>query len=164
MKKTGKILIASLFVVGLLSLTLSQAFAAGLVDPVAKPTVEGTEFEAVVLAQNELPGTVEGLGLTLPVGFPEGQAQFGGKGLMLSELMNGDTATVCFDFRYYHFEWWGFVAMWDGTSWVKLPTTVSQPDEGATTWACASGVGDGTYALIMGSYGKPKAAPTEDLG
>lgn len=171
MKKSGKVLLASLLVVGLLTLTFSLAFAmpdpsSGLVDPAATPANSGTKFTSLVLAPQYLPGTFEQDGLVFPLGFGPSQGQFSGSGLKVSGLKAGETVNLKFDHRYYNFMWTGSIYSWSGTKWVKVPTTVVLPKgDDSMTLATASGVGNGTYVLIIGNYGLPatEVAPTEEF-
>ncbi len=165
MKKTGKVLIASLLVVGLLFVTFGSVFAGviaptGLTDPVAKESFTGEKFTSLVLSPQYLPGTFEQGGLLYPKGFGPSQGQFSGSGLKISGLKAGETVTISFDYKFYNFMWKGSIYKWDGTRWMKLDTKVVLPKADETmTWATATGVGNGTYALIIGNYGVP-AVPT----
>lgn len=171
MKKTGKVLIASLLVVGLLFVTFSSVFAgiitptsapAGLVDPVVKESFSGEKFTSLVITPFYLPGTFEQGGLLYPKGFGPSQGQFSGSGLKISDLKAGETVTISFDFKFYNYMWKGSIYKWDGARWVKLDTKVVLPKGDETmTWATATGVGNGTYALIIGNYGVPTVAPAE---
>ncbi len=168
MKKTGKVLLASLLVVGLLTLTFSLAFAmadpsTGLADPVVKPAFSGEKYTSLVLSPQYLPGTFEQDGLVYPKGFGPSQGQFSGSGLKVSGLKAGETVSLSFDYKFYNFKWTGSVYMWSGTKWVKLATkTVLPTGDDSMTWATVSGVGNGTYALIIGNYGLPPTeVPTE---
>lgn len=167
MKKSVKGILALLLVIGLLTLTFGSVFAgmvapvqSALSDPVAKESFAGEKFTALVVAPPDLPGTkVEG-GLIMPVGMGSNQGQFSGSGLKISNLNAGETVSISFDFKFYNYMWKGNIYKWDGTRWVKLVTKVVMPvgDE-IVTWATASGVGNGTYALIIGNYGVPTSAP-----
>ena len=168
MKKTGKVLIASLLVVGLLFVTFSSVFAgliapAGLADPVVKESFTGEKFTSLVLAPQYLPGTFEQGGLLYPKGFGPSQGQFSGSGLKISDLKAGETVTISFDFKFYNYMWKGSIYKWDGARWVKLATRVGLPKADETmTWATATGVGNGTYALIIGNYGVPTVVITTE--
>jgi hypothetical protein len=164
MKKTGKILLALLLVFGLLSANFSQVMAgimvsSDLTDPVVTPTFTGTTVVTKVLAVYNLPGIQDVSGMTYPIGFGPSEGQFSGKGVQVSGLKSWQTAKVCFDFRYSGYKWAGGVYMWNGTKWVKMSTTVIPATEGLPTLACVSGVGNGTYALIIGNYGLPEVTP-----
>jgi hypothetical protein len=167
MKKTGKVLIASLLVVGLLVVTFGSVFAgvaapAGLVDPVAKESFTGEKYTATVVTPPHMPGTKEEGGLIMPVGKGASQGQFSGNGLTISGLKAGETVSISFDFKFYNYLWKGSIYKWDGTKWVKLATKVVLPKGDDTiTWATATGVSNGTYALIIGNYGVPTIVPTE---
>jgi hypothetical protein len=169
MKKTGKVLVASLLVVGLLTLSFSLAFAMAapasteLVDPVVKPALSGEKYTSLVLTPQFLPGTFEKDGLLYPKGFGPSQGQFSGSGIKISGLKAGETVSLSFDYKLYNFKWAGAVYSWNGTKWVKLATkTVLPTGDETMTWATVSGVGNGTYALIVGNYGLPPTeVPTE---
>jgi hypothetical protein len=97
-----------------------------------------------------LPGTYLGAGgYPIPTGFADGQAQFGGKGLVLSGVDYGMQQT-CFPFPTYYYGWRGSVYGWDGAKWVKYSTTITEGEDGAVTTACAKTFGNGTYALLVG--------------
>jgi hypothetical protein len=169
MKKTRNILLTSVLVLGFLALSFSNVLAApNLADPKATPTLPGTSFTATVLTEVALPGSEVGANqMIFPIGFMD-EAQFSGKGLMVSGLKAGETVTVSFDFYAYLHKWAGSIYQWSGAKWMKLPTTVTLGEDGGTTWATSSGLGNGTYALIIGNYGPPEppvvkvdAIPTE---
>ncbi len=169
MKKSGKVLIATLLVVALLVVTFGSVFAGvvvvaptGLADPVATETFKGEKFTAKVVAPPYLPGTKEEGGKILPVGMGSDQGQFSGSGLTISGLKVGETVNIKFDFKFSNYMWKGSIYKWNGTKWVKLVTKVVAPvgDE-QVTWATAAGVGNGTYALIIGNYGVPTVAATD---
>lgn len=161
MKKNGKFFVASFLVVGLFALSFSLVFAiappaVGLAEPVVTPAFEGEVYTAVVLSPQYLPGTFEEGGLVYPTGFGPSQGQFSGSGIKISGLKAGETVSLSFDYKFYNFMWKGSVYMWNGTQWVKLATkTVVPSGDGGSTWATVSGVGNGTYALIIGNYGVP---------
>ena len=161
MKKTGKLILASLLVVGLLTLSFNLAFAmadpaSGLVDPTVKPAFSGEKYTSLVLSPLFLPGTFEQDGLVFPTGFGPSQGQFSGSGIKVSGLKAGETVSLSFDYKFYNFKWVGAIYSWNGTKWVKLATkTVLPTGDESMTWATVSGVGNGTYALIIGNYGVP---------
>jgi len=82
----------------------------------------------------------------------------------VSDLKEGETVKLSFDFPYYSYKWAGSIYKWNGLKWVKLATTITLGDEGSGPRASVSGVGNGTYALIMGNYGLPDVVPTEVKG
>lgn len=179
MKKQSKVLIASLLVVGLMTLSFGLVFAMPasshqLVDPMAVASRSGEKFTQLVLAPLYMPGTVNADNLILPVGFATGQEQISGNGLQVSGLKAGETVKLTFDYYFDNFKWTGFIYRWSGTQWVKLPTTViPEGADGVTSWATVSGVGNGIYALIIGNYGLPPVdlptdvptqIPTENIG
>lgn len=161
MKRTGKFLLASLLVVGLLTLSFSLAFAmvdppSGLVDPMVKPAFSGEKYVSLVLEPQYLPGNFEQDGLVFPTGFGPSQGQFSGSGIKVSGLKAGETVSLSFDYKFYNYKWVGAIYSWNGTKWVKLATkTVLPTGDEIMTWATVSGVGNGTYALIIGNYGVP---------
>lgn len=162
MKKTAKIALALVLVFSLLAVNLGQVFASvstNLTDPTVTPTFSGTNVVTTVLAVYHLPGIQDVSGMTYPIGFGPSEGQFSGKGVQVSGLKSWQTAKVCFDFRFSDYKWAGGVYMWNGTKWVKMTTTVTPGAEGLPTWACVSGVGNGTYALIIGNYGLPEGEP-----
>ena len=173
MKSTGKFIVATMIVVVVLSLGFVQAFAmpspsmasssANLNDPMVTISPVASAGKVQLVEQSALPGTNEKGGMFFPKGFTDGQAQFSGMGVKISGLKNGETAKVSFDFRFSNFDWRGYVYQWNGSRWVKLATTVSGGGEAVTTWANASNLGNGTYALIIFNYGVPDSeVPTEE--
>jgi len=173
MKNKGKVLLASLLVVALLTISFGTVFATApssyqLVDPLAVAGSGSVKFTQLVLAPLYLPGTVTADNLILPDGFKTGQAQFSGNGIRVSGLKAGETVSLTFDYYFYNFMWSGSIYKWSGTQWMKLATTVIPAGaDGVTSWAKVSGVGNGTYALIIGNYGlppvdvQPTPVPTE---
>jgi hypothetical protein len=161
MKRTGKVFFATLLVVGLLTLSFNLAFAmedsaGSLADPMVKPAFSAEKYASLVLSPQNLPGTFEQDGLVFPKGFGPSQGQFSGSGLKVSGLKAGETVSLSFDYKFYNFKWTGSVYSWNGTKWVKLATkTVLPAGDETMTWATVSGVGNGTYALIIGNYGVP---------
>ena len=122
--------------------------------PTAVPSVKGAGITSEVLGQPELPGTAMlKSGEFVPVGFPLGEAQFGGSGLKVSGMTSKTTATLCFSFPSYQFKWTGKIEQWNGTKWVALDTTITSGVDGGATYACTNGAGNGTYALIIWYYG-----------
>ena len=118
-------------------------------DPVVTPVSGDMEFNTEVVPIASLPGTIELEDLMLaPAGFPEGEAQFEGAGVLVTKFDAGK-ATACFTISGTQWGWGGKVGMWDGTKWVLLPTTVKTTgDDGTSTTACATITGNGTYAFI----------------
>ncbi len=141
-------------------------------DPTTMPIMGDTAFIAKVVDPSSLPGTYIGAGgYPLPSGFIEGDAQFGGKGLVLSGVDFGLQQT-CFPFPTYYYGWRGSVYGWDGAKWVKYTTTITEGQDGAITTACAKTFGNGSYALLVGFNQALAPAPalppeeecTSDLG
>jgi hypothetical protein len=155
MKKITRISIASLLVVCVLVVSVSSVFASSSntsYDPVATANGSAT-FSSVVLDISALPGTVTSdSDKVLPAGFTEGFAQFNGSGIVISGLASTkDTVNISFEFPTYRYGWRGSIYQWDGSTWVKVPTTiVLATDSNPMYYAVASKVGNGTYALIVG--------------
>ena len=118
-------------------------------DPVVTPVSGDMEFTTEVVPIASLPGTIELADLMLaPAGFPEGEAQFEGAGVLVTKFDAGK-ATACFTISGTQWGWGGKVGMWDGAKWVMLPTTIKTTgDDGTSTTACATITGNGTYAFI----------------
>jgi len=102
-----------------------------------------TEF--IPIAQ--FPGTTEFNQMLVPVGFPSGEAQYEGDGVVVSGMDNGK-ATACFYITGTQYGWGGKVGLWDGTKWVKLATTITPLEESNKSLACATITGNGTYVFI----------------
>lgn len=165
MKKTGKVLFVVMLALSVVALNFGPAFAMNdFNDPVVTPLTSGSPGVSTLLSPTLLPGAFIGVdGMYFPVGFVEGQAQFGGSGVNMSELVDGATVKICFDFPLYSYQWWGNVRMWDGVKWVVLPTTIYPAVEESSPMACVTGVGNGTYALVMGYYGPPAPRSTPSI-
>lgn len=167
MKKTTRVSIAILLSLCFVLLAVGTVFAKSPVvkspiawtDPTARATDASLTFTGTVMDMWQLPGTMTlSSGLYVPTGLPEGQAQFGGKGLMISGLPDGRFVQACFNFPVYNNSWAGMIYKWDGMEWVAMPTTITPGDaeNPANTYACTSMAGNGTYALIIGFYGTPQ--------
>ncbi|MBA4385499.1 MAG: hypothetical protein C0410_12245, partial [Anaerolinea sp.] len=111
MKNIGKVLVASLLVVGLFTLSFSLVFVVAapasteLADPVVKPAFSGEQYTSLVLAPLYLPGTFEKDGLVYPTGFGPSQGQFSDSGIKVSGLKAGETVSLSFDYKFYNFKW-----------------------------------------------------------
>jgi hypothetical protein len=119
-------------------------------DPVVTPVSGDMEFTTEVIAIASLPGTTELNQMLVPVGFPDGEAQFEGAGVRVTGMDSGK-ATACFTLSTIAVNqgWGGKVGVWNGTKWVLLSTTITTgSDEAANTLACAPIAGNGTYAFI----------------
>ena len=150
MKKFVLPLFSCLLVLSLLLGSFATAKAAPGDDPVVTPVSGDTDFTTEVVAIASLPGTVElAGGMLAPVGFSDGEAQFGGNGILVTGFDSGK-ATACFNLSAAEINqgWGGKVAVWDGAKWVRLATTITTPDETNTAIACATITGSGTYAFI----------------
>jgi hypothetical protein len=152
MKKTFGLGISLLLVLTLLlgSFTTTQAAAGD--DPVVTPISGDLEFITEIVPIAHLPGTTAlASQMLVPVGFPAGEAQFGGNGIRVAGMDSGK-ATACFSLNTLSVKqgWGGKVGVWNGSKWVLLPTTISTTsDEAAATTACATISGNGTYAFIQ---------------
>ena len=93
-------------------------------DPVVTPISGDMEFTTEVVPIASLPGTTELDQMLVPVGFPEGEAQFEGAGVLVKGIDCGK-ATACFVISGTQWGWGGKVGMWDGKKWVVLPTTIA---------------------------------------
>jgi hypothetical protein len=157
MKKTVLLFLSLTLAVSLVLLNFSPVRAFDWQAPVVTPISGDKEFTTVVTAPAALPGTVAGEnGILFPAGFPAGTAQFGGDGVVVKGFTGG-TASACFSMPPAKSEWMGNIHQWNGTKWVKLPTTVTQGDmESNSANACTNITSDGTYALIMGYTGEPE--------
>ncbi len=150
MKKFVLPLFGGLLVLSLLLGSFGTARAAPGDDPVVTPVSGDSDFTTEVVAIASLPGTVElAGGMLAPVGFPAGEAQFGGAGVLVKGFSSGK-ATACFSLSAAAINqgWGGKVALWNGAKWVRLATSITVEDETNTAIACATITGSGTYAFI----------------
>jgi len=151
MKKGTPVIISCLLVLTLLLGSFSTARAAAGDDPFVTPVSGDKDFTTEIIPIAHLPGTTQTAGqMIVPVGFPEGEAQFGGNGIRVIGMDSGK-ATVCFSLDTIAVQqgWGGFVGVWNGSKWVKLATSISTTsDEAAATTGCATITGNGTYAFI----------------
>jgi hypothetical protein len=150
MKKIVPPLFSCLLVLSLLLGSFATAKAAPGDDPVVTPVSGDTDFTTEVVAIASLPGVVElEDGMLAPLGFPAGEAQFGGNGVRVTAMDQGK-ATACFSLSAAAINegWGGKVAVWDGAKWVRLATSITTADETNTAIACATITGSGTYAFI----------------
>ena len=105
-------------------------------------------FSTAFLPVLNLPGTMTlDNGMPAPIGFKKGEKQFEGVGLKVTGMDYGK-AKVCFPITSIGQGWSGKVAMWTGSKWNFLPTTISAQGENGYAQACAEITGSGTYALI----------------
>jgi hypothetical protein len=117
-------------------------------DPTITPVSGDKDFTVEVIPIAQFPGTTEFHQMLVPVGFPAGEAQYEGTGVIITGMENGK-ATACFAISGTQWGWGGKVGSWDGNRWVLLPTTIAATaDETATTYACTTVTGDGTYVFI----------------
>jgi hypothetical protein len=127
-------------------------------DPVAS-SVKGGTFTSEVVNSAGLPGT-ESLasGMLVPAGKND-ELQFGGNGIKISSLSAGAKVQICFDFPTYQYSWDGKIAMWNGTKWESMPTTITEKDESYTS-ACTVAAANGYYSLLIWFYGTPEPVAT----
>jgi hypothetical protein len=149
MKKLAIPYISCLLVFALLLGSFGTAKAEVGDDPVVTPVSGDMEFATEVVPIASLPGTIELADLMLaPAGFPEGEAQFEGAGVLVTKFDAGK-ANACFTISGTQWGWGGKVGMWNGSKWVMLPTTIKTTgNDGTSTTACATITGNGTYAFI----------------
>jgi hypothetical protein len=150
-------MLALLLVLGLVAVVFSPVFAIpnvstpGMSDPVVTPMKASDTYTSSIVEVGYLKGAVQlESQLMAPVGRTD--EQFGSNGLVLSGLSGKEKVKACFDFPGYNYKWSGSVFKWNGTKWVKQATTFTN-DPAATPTACASGLGNGTYALIIYYWG-----------
>jgi hypothetical protein len=105
------------------------------------------EFTTELLPIAQFPGTTEFNQMLVPVGFPAGEAQYEGQGVIVSGMDSGK-ATVCFYITGTQYGWGGKVGLWNGTKWVKLATTITPLEESSKSLACATITSSGMYAFI----------------
>jgi len=149
MKKILVPLFSFLLVFTLLLGSFGSAKAAVGDDPLVTPISGDVEFTTEVIPIASLPGTtILASQMLVPVGFPEGEAQFEGSGVLVTKFDAGK-ANACFTISGTLWGWGGKVGMWDGVKWTLLPTTITTTgDDGTSTTACATIAGSGTYAFI----------------
>ncbi len=149
MKTSVKLLFSSFLVLTLLFASLSTVMADSADTPTVTPVSGDTTFTTKLVSVEVLPGTTTLGEMKIPVGFPTGEAQFGGNGVIVSGMDYGK-ATVCSFIKTVEVEqgWGGKVAEWTGEKWNQLDTTITMPEEGTLATACATITGSGTYAFI----------------
>lgn len=150
MEKRVLPLLSGLLVLALLLGTFATAKAAPGDDPVVTPVSGDADFITEVIPIAFLPGTIElAGGMLAPFGFPEGEAQFGGNGILVTGFSSGK-ALACFNLSAAEINqgWGGKVALWTGSEWLRLATTITLPEETNLALACATITGSGTYAFI----------------
>lgn len=151
MKKLLLPFFSFLLVLSLLLGSFGSAKAAAGDDPFVTPVSGDKDFTTDIVAIAALPGSTQTAGqMIVPVGFPLGEAQFGGNGIRVIGMDSGK-ATVCFSLDTIAVlqGWGGFVGVWNGSKWVKLATSITTTsDEAAATTACTTITGNGTYAFI----------------
>lgn len=170
MKKMMRVVLVSFLLLVMLVFSFGQAFAipnpipkaTGFTDPVVTPLKSTDTYTSEVVGLAYLKGVTQAENqLMVPVGRTD--EQFGSNGVVIGGLTGKEQVKACFDFRGYQFKWTGSVFMWNGTKWVKQATTFTD-DPAATTKACATNLGNGTYALIIYYWGPQEIiVPTVDL-
>ena len=147
MKKTFISVFSHTLVLLLLLTSTSLVRAAVGDDPVVTPVSGDMDFSTSVVPVQSLPGTTSFNQMLVPVGFPVGEAQFEGNGILVSGF-DGGKATACFTLGGTQWGWGGKIGVWNGTKWVLLPTDISTPADSPDSLACASISSSGTYAFI----------------
>lgn len=150
MKKVFVPLFSMMLVLSLFLGSFATAKAAPGDPPTVTPVSGDTDLSTEIVAIPALPGitTLSG-GMLAPVGFPAGEAQFGGNGIRVTGMDSGK-ATACFYLSAAAINqgWGGKVGVWTGAKWLLLPTTITLPEETNNAIACATISGNGTYAFI----------------
>lgn len=130
------------------SLPTSPAPTFSLPNPIITSISGDQVFGTAFLPLLSLPGTTTlDNGMPAPIGFKKGEKQFEGVGLKVTGMDYGK-AKVCFPITSVGQGWSGKVAMWTGSKWNFLPTTLSPQGENGYAQACADINGSGTYVLI----------------
>jgi hypothetical protein len=166
MQKTSKGLFVMFLVLGLVAIITIPVFAYStpvltpptLKDPVISPMNAGDTYTKSIVGVGFLKGAVQ---LENQLMAPKGRTdeQFGSNGVVISDLTGRERVKVCFYFPNYNYKWMGSIFMWNGAKWVKQDTTITNDPEG-TAMACASDLGNGTYALITYYWGPPEKKAT----
>jgi hypothetical protein len=132
--------------------------------PSVTPLSGDTSFTLGLIEPEKLEGAYLGpRGYYLPTGFNQGEKQFTGKALEISDVSLG-TQKTCFPFASYPYGWRGSIYQWNGTSWVILETAINKGIDGSPAQACTTTYGNGIYALIIGfdsSLAPKKTVQTE---
>jgi hypothetical protein len=170
MKKKAKIISVSLLLLAMLVFSFGQAFAIpapvlvvnNFTDPVVTPLKTSYTYTSEVVGVGYLKGATQAENqLMVPIGRTD--EQFGSNGLVLGGLTGKEKVKACFEFRGYQYKWAGSIFKWNGTKWVKQATTFTD-DPAGTTNACATNLGNGTYALIIYYWGPQEmVVPTLEL-
>ena len=166
MKKTVKSMFVLLLVLGLVAVVFGPVFAKPIEtpafrDPVVSPMKSSDTYTSSIVEIGYLKGAIQLENqLMAPVGRTD--EQFGSNGLVVSDLSGKEKVKACFYFPGYNYKWAGNVYRWSGTKWVKQTTTFTN-DPAATPMACASGLGNGTYALIIYYWGPQEFFVATDL-
>ncbi|MBA3075176.1 MAG: hypothetical protein FP831_16355 [Anaerolineae bacterium] len=125
--------------------------ATALRDPIVSPMKATDTYTSTVVEVGYLKGALQKEDQSMaPVGRTD--EQFGSNAVVVSDLTGKEKVKACFYFSGYNYKWAGNIYRWSGTQWVKQVTTITNDPEG-TPMACASGLGNGTYALIIYYWG-----------
>ena len=126
-----------------------SAVASSLPQPTITPLTGNPTYTTTLLPIKDMPGvTALDSGKFVPTGYESGEKQFEGSGLRISNF-SGGSATLCFPIAGTKSGWGGKVAIWDGSKWELLATTISPAgDEIPYSWACTAIYGSGTFAMI----------------
>ena len=163
MKKFSRLTLSVFLALGVILVTTSVVFANHVIinpptvwqDPAGNTDPALILYTSAVVSPWQLPGTeTTDKQLTVPVGFPINQIQFGGNALKVSDLAEGKTVEICFDFPVYRYDWSGDIYFWDGSEWVKQATTLTSTD--GSTQACAKVSANGYYSLLIEFWGTPE--------
>ncbi len=161
MQKFRKFLLVSVLILTFVLASFSSAKADSADAPTITPVSGDQVFSSSFVSPEALPGSMKLGELTVPVGFPSGEAQFGGLGITVSGMDYGQ-ASLCYNIKTAAVDqgWGGKVGLWTGTKWELLPTTITAPTEGTLASACATISGSGTYAFIK-YVAEPSLLPKE---
>jgi hypothetical protein len=148
MKKIVLLGTTCVFLLAVFFINLGPANAASLPAPTATSISGDQVFTVKVISTSSLPGiTTTSNGLVVPAGFPQGEKQFEGDALVLSDFSYG-TVTTCFPVNAVNQGWGGKVGYWTGSAWKLLDTTITTPEESSFSWGCAKVYENGTYAFL----------------
>jgi hypothetical protein len=160
MQRIIKSAFAIMLVLGLLVIMTVPVFAlpgpstpatVALRDPEVSPMKATDTYTSSVVEVGFLKGALQKEDQSMaPVGRTD--EQFGSNAVVVSDLTGKEKVKACFYFSGYNYKWAGNIFRWSGSQWVKQVTTITNDPEG-TPMACASGLGNGTYALIIYYWG-----------
>ncbi|MEA5079178.1 MAG: hypothetical protein VB013_11470 [Anaerolineaceae bacterium] len=149
MKKGMRLIFSLAIILTFMLASFSTAKADSADAPVITPVSGDQVFSTSLVSIEALPGTVKLGEMTVPDGFPSGETQFGGQGIVVSGMDYGQ-ASLCYNIKTTEISqgWGGKVGMWNGEKWDLLATTITSPAEGTLASACATITGSGTYAFV----------------